>query len=574
MDRKTILAKIKQFGIDGRNGNIQKINDIAEVLEIVQTAKEDTEADILLAAVRSLTLIFQGHLQRDQGQWLVAPASSAGETAKSKVDAWLRDKYSAALSLMSKLVAHPETPLAWCALNGVMGLCKAELATVGHAVRREILGDVFSGLVGQLVLSKDKPDAELLRRFLANYANAYADAYYRTLKGLTRCITAALAPSRTDGDFAASGLSPQQVAANVHAILAGIQPIQKGQTLPYFFTPGQASSVPAKKPRSAASRPPSAVSTSSQSSSSQKSKVVGKQLDSKQLRRTLDSTWMLFLRLPMHHALLKTLLLEVDKSIFPFILRPVLLMDFLADAYNQGGMLSLLSLSGLFVLMTRHNLDYPHFYPKLYSLLTPDVFYLSFRDQVFSYTARFLSSTHLPAYLVASFIKKLCAIAVLAPPAGILASLALVFNLLQRHPQCGVLINRTALGKSQPPPSASQAADGDEQLLLLDLDVQASDPYLPDELDPAKSRAIDSSLWELELLEQHYCSSVSKFVQIFKKPYDPKASLFTLHDFSSLTYDILITRDTSKRLTSVPTEFENRSTLFPSGSIFDTLWEF
>ena len=36
----------------------------------------------------------------------------------------------------------------------------------------------------------------------------------------------------------------------------------------------------------------------------------------------------------------------------------------------MAGVDALLSLKGLFVLMTRHNLEYPRFYTQLYSLVT------------------------------------------------------------------------------------------------------------------------------------------------------------------------------------------------------------
>eukprot|EP00983_Pelagomonas_calceolata_P051047 1142239-Pelagomonas_calceolata.AAC.2 len=35
-----------------------------------------------------------------------------------------------------------------------------------------------------------------------------------------------------------------------------------------------------------------------------------------------------------------------------------------------------------------------------------------------------------------------------------------------------------------------------------------SDPYDPQEEDPAKTRAVESSLWELQALRNHYCPQV------------------------------------------------------------------
>ena len=39
-------------------------------------------------------------------------------------------------------------------------------------------------------------------------------------------------------------------------------------------------------------------------------------------------------------------------------------------------------------------------------------------------------------------------------------------------------------------------------------DVSGVDPYNPGEDDPGRSRAIESSLWEVESLRNHYCPQV------------------------------------------------------------------
>lgn len=37
----------------------------------------------------------------------------------------------------------------------------------------------------------------------------------------------------------------------------------------------------------------------------------------------------------------------------------------------------MLALNGIFLLVTRHGLEYPRFYARLYQLLTPDAFHVS-----------------------------------------------------------------------------------------------------------------------------------------------------------------------------------------------------
>jgi hypothetical protein len=53
-----------------------------------------------------------------------------------------------------------------------------------------------------------------------------------------------------------------------------------------------------------------------------------------------------------------------------------------------------MALSGLFILMTQHGLEYPKFYEKLYALLTPAVFMAKHRS-VFLQVSRKKMSTHI-----------------------------------------------------------------------------------------------------------------------------------------------------------------------------------
>ena len=69
--------------------------------------------------------------------------------------------------------------------------------------------------------------------------------------------------------------------------------------------------------------------------------------------------------------------------------------------------------------------------------------------------------------------------------AGAMLCLAFVHNILRRHRACNALLNRENKGSD-----AEQAV--------------GNDPYLESEADPAHSRAIESSLWEVKSLCNHY----------------------------------------------------------------------
>jgi U3 small nucleolar RNA-associated protein 19 len=148
------------------------------------------------------------------------------------------------------------------------------------------------------------------------------------------------------------------------------------------------------------------------------------------LKRQAESAWRALLSSKeLDNALRKTLLRLCTTTILPWMTRPESLMDFLTDSYNIGGSTSLLALSGLFYLINNKNLDYPSFYPKLYSLLDADLLHSKHRSRFLRLLNTFLSSTHLPASLIASFIKRLSRLALFAPPAAIVAIVPYIYNL-------------------------------------------------------------------------------------------------------------------------------------------------
>ena len=159
-------------------------------------------------------------------------------------------------------------------------------------------------------------------------------------------------------------------------------------------------------------------------------------------RKVFSSSWLEFLRCELPSDVHKKILLNLHSEVIPSLTDPKLLIDFLSDSYNAGGVTSLLALNGLFILIQQHNLDYPDFYKKLYALFEPGIFHVKYKERFFYLADLFLMSTHLPAYLVAAFAKRLARMALSAPPSGIMIAVAFVCNLLRRHPSCQVLIHR------------------------------------------------------------------------------------------------------------------------------------
>lgn len=85
-------------------------------------------------------------------------------------------------------------------------------------------------------------------------------------------------------------------------------------------------------------------------------------------RKAFSDLWEQFLKLKLDPELYKRVLIVLSDKVMPHLLRPLLLTDFLMNSYAVGGPISILSLNGVFTLMTKHNLEFPDFYKKLYQL--------------------------------------------------------------------------------------------------------------------------------------------------------------------------------------------------------------
>ena len=237
-------------------------------------------------------------------------------------------------------------------------------------------------------------------------------------------------------------------------------------------------------------------------------------------RRQAQQAWLSLLKMPLDKGQRKLLLSIMVSRVVPWFHKPEMLMDFLVDCCNEGGASSLLSLSGLFHLMQEMNLDYPEFYTKLYSLLDSDLLHSKHRSTFVRLLHTFTSSTHLPAALVASFLKRMSRLALYAPPAGIVAVVPWIYNLLKSHPSCTFMIHRET------------RCDEEREYNAI---FGAEDPFNMDEPDPSKTSAIESSLWELETLQTHYHPNVASLAKIISQQFTKQS--YNLEDFLDHSYN-------------------------------------
>jgi U3 small nucleolar RNA-associated protein 19 len=254
---------------------------------------------------------------------------------------------------------------------------------------------------------------------------------------------------------------------------------------------------------------------------------------SKPLKTRLGKAWLTILGSPFLTETCRKIILREASAITPWISRPEILMDFFTDCYNAGGSTSLLALSGLFDLMNSKNLDYPSFFPKLYSLIDADLLPSKHRSRFMRLLNTFLGSSHLPASLVASFIKRLSRLALMAPPAAIVAIVPYIYNILKAHPTCTFMIHRN------PNPTHTKTQDN-----------LGTDPFDMSEKDPQKTNAIDSSLWELETLQSHYHPNVASLARIISEQFTKQQ--YNLEDFLDHGYASMLESELTKEPKKAP----------------------
>ncbi|KAI8592838.1 CBF/Mak21 family-domain-containing protein [Geranomyces variabilis] len=482
------------------------LNNVYTLLTLCESESEETAH----AAFVSMGHVYSKLLGR--GDLKKAKAVSTKGTAlpppppddvKTKIATWLRENRSVYVQVAYSYLGHREPAMQLAAIEQLMNVVRDNSIQLG-----EFANATYQKVVEKLV-ENEAMSEQLLERIVHDI-NEFADVRYYWYKNLGKYLGAL-----TDGSSASAGMKisakrrkysmPANKLSSVittgYAILSRIDdpPTTDAELTTFFHSSPPAATAANKRPAWATI---------------------------KEHRRAFSDCWLAFFRQPMSADMHKRVLLALHKKIIPYMARPTLLIDFLTDSYDQGGAVSMLALNGLFTLITEHNLDYPDFYAKLYALFDKNLLHVKYRSRFLRLVDLFLSSTQLPSYLIAAFIKRMTRLALAAPPAAIIAIVPFAYNLLKKHPACLVMIHREAEG------AGANAA--------------TEDPYSADEVDPAKSHALESSLWELQSLKTHYFHTIAGMVRVFEQPI-AKQPMYDMEDFLDHTYVTLMETETKKK---------------------------
>ncbi|XAR68096.1 hypothetical protein NMG60_11003106 [Bertholletia excelsa] len=280
----------------------------------------------------------------------------------------------------------------------------------------------------------------------------------------------------------------------------------------------------------------------------------------KKMKVKFTKAWLSFLRLPLPLDVYKEALVNLHQLVIPHLSNPILLCDFLTRSYDIGGVISVMALSSLYILMTQHGLEYPNFYEKLYALLMPSIFMAKHRAKFFELLDCCLKSPLLPAYLAAAFAKKLSRLSLAVPPSGALVIIALIHNLLRRHPSINCLVHRD--NDEEPVRDDSRSRDtGEDNDSCTSTEMLRKEPvtdhFNNEENNPLKTNAMRSSLWEIDTLRHHYCPPVSRFVLSLENDLTvrSKTAEVAIKDFCSGSYATIFRDEIGRRVKQVPLAF-------------------
>ncbi|CZT45652.1 probable NOC4 Nucleolar protein, forms a complex with Nop14p that mediates maturation and nuclear export of 40S ribosomal subunits [Rhynchosporium secalis] len=464
-------------------------NSISKLIQILRA--EGEEADDAVVAAISLCRVFTSLMVSGD------MVKKQGTTEKDAVVIkWLKERYSEYKSGLLSLLGEEGLS------STVLDLCMRLLKTEGQHLRGLEYSFPTAFLTDMVRVFLDPESDEIVREeFSKKYVEEYDDIRFYTLEALDKLL---------------QEIESQTFFNNAVQILTTIEsvPDSKEELEDFWIS----------KPK----------------------KTTHALYSLTQHKKRAQNAWLALMKLDMDKEQRKTILGLMAKSIAPWFMKPELLMDFLTDSYNSGGSTSLLALSGVFYLLQEKNLDYPEFYRKLYSLLNSEILHSKHRSRFFRLLETFLGSTHLPAVLVASFLKRLSRLALNAPPAAVVTVIPWMYNILKKHPMCTFMIHRVTRGE-----------DAITRLEKEGMD----DPFLMDEKDPMETKAIDSSLWEIVMLQSHYHPNVATLAKIISEQFTKQS--YSMEDFLDHSYGSMLDAEYVKDVKKTPViEFEIPKKIF------------
>ena len=549
----SLLAPLESDSIDDEEVQEKLMKSVLDVTHIFRTAASEK------------LLRFEDPTQHR------SPEADSGKKRK-RVDKrdviraqFAKEQYKSFVSIMMEWLTLPSSAyveVQVVALNALLDMVKRFEAD-------NIFDNSLFARTMRALITSSNCSAELVVTFLQNYAKKYGDIAYFALKGMRVVVMDTVASYE---DKKTSKIKAAIVARNVYNVVSRMQVPMDEEFLLCSFVGSSAvlgededdeaesdddlsSAEASDVPEDEESDDGEDDGDNSDASATKRRVKRPKWAAISFHRREYSKLWCGLLRLPLSDKIYRAILRKLPNEIIPNMVNPILISDFITTSCDQGGEAGLLALSGMYQLIAKHNFDYPSFYSKIYAMITPDLFYAKYRSNFFEKLSLFMTSSRMPLTTVASFSKRLAKLSLHGPPSGALFALPLIFNMLKRHPKCICMIHRES--------KAPKGSDSN------DTNNIKKDPFNSDENDPAKTNAINSSLWEIEALQKHPNPSVSTLAKSFKQSFSKRP--YNMKNFCSSTYKDMFDQQIHRRINKEPAvNFQEPEGLFADSKYFTT----
>lgn len=244
---------------------------------------------------------------------------------------------------------------------------------------------------------------------------------------------------------------------------------------------------------------------------------------------------------------------KLRKDVLPHVQEPLLYVNLLLDASQQDVSFLSTILSCLLELVQKHGVECPRLYDRSYRLLErkrhEKMFPRLGNGDGMAYLSLLLSSTHVPAYVVAAYAKRLSKRSCRSTPSAAICSIALARNALRRHASCHVLIRRARIDATSFVPEVEMDERGGFERGSEAFHT-SKDPFSDEEEDPSRSRALESALWEFGTLRRkHYHPTVRSLASLLDADSESlrtKSRDVDLNSLSCDTYESMIHQDCAR----------------------------
>ncbi|KAF2070612.1 hypothetical protein CYY_008069 [Polysphondylium violaceum] len=583
---------------------IESTENANKIIEIIKICKSNSnELEIIFQGIKSLEKIFNHLLDKDnQVMCLEFSKLKRNEKPTASKDPiivftqWLYKIYVSYVDMLKEFLQHEDPSIQIPVLTSMMNILLKESQLLSSLPKElfnsadqqpqqqvfyHISKSMFKTIISTMLLSNHF-SSKLFEHFTNQYVSMYNDLFYYSLYSVNEICMSLVEQAKSNPEQFESThkCSVSKFAENLFDFLTFFEPIYEAPIPDWSFWVGvplqefikDSSATLKKKLKSAKFVKPASITDKDVDQLNNYWNTLTKVSSYKNI---FSKAWISFLTLPLPASIYKHVLLGLPERVFPHLTDPRVLMDFFSNSYDLGGVTSILALNGLFILIHKHNLEYPDFYKKLYTLFQPGVIYAKYRARFFKLADLFLSSKFLPNYVVAAFIKRSAYLCLISPPFGSLILLPLIYSLLQRHTNCHHLINLPVnINKQQQQLQQKNNIGGllikSEMEKTVTSHTYGNDPFIPTEEDPAKCNALKSSLWELQILRDHYAPEVSKMAKVFDSGLK---NTIDMNEFSSVSYQSMYELSFKKKSADVPLAYTLKNE-FISDKDFMNDWKF